>query len=77
MNVSMASATLNQVQAIFSLFGVPLQTSLCYKHYACLAYRVNILFKYPWGLRNIQRQYSFHNFKCSYNAELLNQYLIQ
>ena len=23
---------------------------------------------------NIQRQYCFHNFKCSYNAEVLNPY---
>ena len=33
------------------LFGVPLQT--------CLAYTVNILFKFIWGLRNISKNKKF------------------
>ena len=74
-NYTIVSATFTQV-----LNNILLYVSFCTRLFmlaACLAYRDNMLFKYIWGLRDIQRQISFHNFKCGYNAELLNLYILQ
>ena len=73
-NYTIVSATFAQV-----LNNILLYVFFCTRLFmlaACLAYRDNMLFKYIWGLRDIQRQ-SFHNFKCGYNAELLNLYILQ
>ena len=45
-------------------FGVPLQTYL--------AYTVNILFKFIWGLRNISKDKQFSgNYESRYDAKML------
>ena len=57
---TLVSATLAQVKTIFSFRGT---TSNLIILVSCLAYRVNILFKCIWGLRNIAKQYFYNNFK--------------
>ena len=65
---TVVSATLAQVQTIFSFRRTTLNLFMLA---SCLGYRVKILFKCIFRLRNIQ---IFHNFRCSYNAELLKPY---
>ena len=49
----LVSAALVKVQTIFSFWR---STPNLFMLPSCLAYRVHILFKCIWGLRNIQRQ---------------------
>ena len=58
---TIVSATLAQVQTMFSFRRT---TPNIYVSIMPSLYRVNILFKCIWGLRNIQRKYCSYNFKC-------------